>query len=101
MPVTQFLSMHAGGTYCHCNERGNRMSDRKNQQYRGLDRRAPRAPPPSGKPETPANPDAPTNLLKRSEKPGGRHGAITNTLYSWHSYKNWAEKMRGSWDDKK
>jgi len=34
-------------------------------------------------------------------KPGGRHGAITNTLYNWHSYKNWAEKVRGSWDEKK
>ena len=34
-------------------------------------------------------------------KSGGRHGAITNNLYNWHSYKNWAEKIRGSWEDKK
>jgi hypothetical protein len=65
------------------------MSTLKNQApYRGVDRRAPRA-------------DNAPNLLKRNEKVGGRHGAITNSLYSWHSYKNWAEKMRGSWEDKK
>jgi hypothetical protein len=101
MPVTQFLSTHARGTYCDFNERGNRMSDRKHHQhYRGLDRRAQ---PASGKPEATAatNPEGAANLLKRSEKPGGRHGAITNTLYSWHSYKNWAEKMRGTWEEKK
>jgi hypothetical protein len=34
-------------------------------------------------------------------KTGGRHGAITNNLYNWHSYKNWAEKIRGSWEEKK
>jgi hypothetical protein len=70
------------------------MSTLKNQTpYRGVDRRAPRAntAPGSGS----------LNLLKRGEKVGGRHGAITNSLYSWHSYKNWAEKMRGSWDEKK
>lgn len=44
--------------------------------------------------------DAYTNLLKRSDKVGGRHAAITDSLYSWHSYKNWAERMRGSWERK-
>jgi hypothetical protein len=34
-------------------------------------------------------------------KPGGRHAAITNTLYNWHNYKSWAEKVRGNWEDKK
>jgi hypothetical protein len=34
-------------------------------------------------------------------KTGGRHAAITNNLYNWHSYKNWADKIRGSWDEKK
>jgi hypothetical protein len=77
------------------------MSDRKNQQYRGVDRRAPRVVPPGqAKPGEDAA-SAAANLLKRNDKPGGRHGAITNTLYSWHSYKNWADKMRGTWEDKK
>ena len=40
---------------------------------------------------------APRDLYKT----GGRHGAITNNLYNWHSYKNWAEKIRGSFDEKK
>jgi hypothetical protein len=29
---------------------------------------------------------------------GERHAAITRTLYSWSSYKSWAEKVRSSWD---
>ncbi len=62
------------------------MSDSKvPTRYNGVDRRAPRDGTPSSEPY----------------KPGGRHAAITNSLYSWHSYKNWAERMRGSWDDSK
>ena len=38
---------------------------------------------------------------REAYKTGGRHAAITNNLYSWHSYKNWADKVRGSWEDKK
>jgi hypothetical protein len=34
-------------------------------------------------------------------KTGGRHSAITNSLYNWHSYKNWAEKIRVTWEEKK
>jgi hypothetical protein len=60
------------------------MSDVKNQtRYTGVDRRAPRAEP---------------GILNKT---GGRHAAITNNLYNWHSYKNWAEKVRGSWEEKK
>ena len=78
------------------------MSDRKNQQqYRGPERRTSRAATPPGKSDATASVPAAKNLLKRNERAGGRHGAITNTLYSWHSYKSWADKMRSSWDDKK
>jgi hypothetical protein len=64
----------------------NAMSDVKNPtRYTGVDRRAPRADPGLHKPGPIA----------------GRHGAITTNLYNWHSYKNWAEKVRGSWDEKK
>jgi hypothetical protein len=42
-----------------------------------------------------------TALPREAYKPSGRHAAITNSLYSWHSYKNWAEKVRVSWEDKK
>jgi hypothetical protein len=64
------------------------MSDPKQQtRYTGADRRASRG-------ESPAMPREPY-------KPGGRHSAITNTLYNWHNYKNWAEKVRGNWEEKK
>jgi hypothetical protein len=59
------------------------MTELKNPtRYTGVDRRAPRG-------------DGAT------AKPGGRHAAITNSLYNWHSYKNWAEKARGNFDEKK
>jgi hypothetical protein len=70
------------------------MSEFKNQsRYSGVDRRAPRTEPGAPKPGVAAAP--------RDFKTGGRHGAITTSLYNWHSYKNWAEKIRGSWDEKK
>lgn len=80
------------------------MSDFKNfTRYSGADRRTPAAEPGALKPGA-LKPGvlkpgavAPRDLYKT----GGRHGAITNTLYNWHSYKNWAEKIRGSWDRKK
>jgi hypothetical protein len=69
------------------------MSDIKNQtRYTGLDRRAARAEP--GAAKTGAQP-------RQVYKTGGRHAAITTNLYNWHSYKNWADKVRGSWDEKK
>jgi hypothetical protein len=71
------------------------MSEIKNQnRYTGLDRRAARTEPPGVVKPGAA---APRDVYKT----GGRHGAITNNLYNWHSYKNWAEKIRGSWDEKK
>jgi hypothetical protein len=69
------------------------MSDVKNQtRYSGVDRRAPRTETGIAKPGA---------VQRDLYKTGGRHGAITNTLYNWHSYKNWAEKIRGSWEEKK
>jgi hypothetical protein len=32
---------------------------------------------------------------------GGRHAAITNKFNNWRSYKEWAEKVRGTWEEKK
>jgi hypothetical protein len=69
------------------------MSDIKNQaRYTGVDRRAPRAD--AGAANGVAVP-------REIHKTGGRHAAITNSLYSWHSYKNWAEKVRVTWEEKK
>jgi len=68
------------------------MSDTKNPtRYTGVDRRAPRV-----------EPGAKGSAVPREVfKTGGRHAAITTSLYNWHSYKNWADKIRGSWEDKK
>ena len=65
-------------------------------RYQGVDRRAPRA----DTPPQPGSRDSYASSIKR-DKVGGRHGAITTSLYSWHSYKNWADKVRGNWEDKK
>lgn len=74
------------------------MTDSKiKAAYTGVDRRAPR----TDKAAAGASGEAYGNLLKRGPKIGGRHAAITTDLYSWHSYKNWAEKVRGSWEEKK
>jgi len=65
------------------------MSDIKNHnRYTGIDRRAPRG-------------DGTVKPAPAPFKSGGRHAAITTNLYNWHSYKNWADKVRGSWEDKK
>jgi hypothetical protein len=74
------------------------MNDSKPKTpYRGVDRRAPRA---ATGAEAGAG-DSYGGPLKRGAKIGGRHAAITTDLYSWHSYKTWADKMRGNWDDEK
>lgn len=74
------------------------MSDFKNLPRYGAGRRDATVEPGPLKPgPLKPGPVAPRDLYKS----GGRHGAITNTLYNWHSYKNWAEKIRGSWDEKK
>jgi hypothetical protein len=70
------------------------MNDSKTQtRYTGVDRRAPRTEPGGAK--------SGTAVPRDPYKGGGRHAAITNNLYNWHSYKNWAEKIRGTWQEKK
>jgi hypothetical protein len=67
------------------------MSNIKNQnRYTGIDRRA-------GRVEI----SAVKSTLAAPFKTGGRHAAITTSLYNFHSYKNWADKMKGSWEEKK
>lgn len=72
------------------------MTEVKNlTRYTGIDRRAPR---------TDGLSKSGLGVARESYQTGGprgRHAAITNSLYNWHSYKNWADKVRGNWDDKK
>ena len=37
---------------------------------------------------------------KNAEMARGRHAAITNNFNNWRSYKEWAEKIRGTWEEK-
>jgi hypothetical protein len=37
----------------------------------------------------------------KADRIAGRHAAITDNLNDWRSYKNWAEKMRETWEEKK
>jgi hypothetical protein len=70
------------------------MSESKTPtRYTGIDRRATRVDPGLAKSGAIGARDV--------YKTGGRHAAITNNLYNWHSYKNWAEKARGNFDEKK
>ena len=40
-----------------------------------------------------------SNWLDRMQRARVRHAAITKNLYTWSNYKNWADKMRDSWED--
>lgn len=39
------------------------------------------------------------NWLDRMQRTRGRHAAITKNLYTWSSYKNWADRVRDTWED--
>jgi hypothetical protein len=38
---------------------------------------------------------------KNAERIRGRHAAITDNFNTWRSYKSWAERIRGTWEEKK
>ncbi|HKZ74613.1 MAG TPA: hypothetical protein VJ011_11145 [Steroidobacteraceae bacterium] len=40
-----------------------------------------------------------SNWLDRMQRARTRHAAITKNLYTWSNYKNWADKVKDSWDD--
>ena len=41
------------------------------------------------------------SVPKNAERIRGRHAAITNNFTNWRSYKEWSEKIRGTWEEKK
>jgi hypothetical protein len=53
----------------------------------------------AARPETGAVKPAAT-VPKDAERIRGRHAAITNNFNNWRSYKEWAEKIRGTWGEK-
>jgi hypothetical protein len=55
---------------------------------------------PAAKTSGPADPADPyANWLDRMQRARARHAAITKNLYTWSNYKNWAERMKDSFDD--
>jgi hypothetical protein len=38
---------------------------------------------------------------KNAERIRGRHATITNQFNNWRSYKEWTEKIRGTWKETK
>jgi hypothetical protein len=56
--------------------------------------------PPRGPLETGAVKPAATEP-RNAERIRGRHAAITNNFNNWRNYKEWAEKIRGTWEDRK
>ena len=70
------------------------------------DRGRPDAPGTRHEPATTGNTPGPadsadpyTNWLDRMQRARARHAAITKNLYTWSNYKNWADRMRDSWDE--
>jgi hypothetical protein len=59
---------------------------------------APGADPASG---FPVAPDSYSNWLDRTQRARARHSAITQNLYSWANYKNWADRMKHTWEEEK
>jgi hypothetical protein len=57
--------------------------------------------PSSGKPPPPAATDPYESWMEKMQRGRGRHSAITRNLYNFASYKSWADKMKGSFEDGK
>jgi hypothetical protein len=54
---------------------------------------------PVGKSSAPKDSDAYATWLDRMQRARARHAAITKNLYTWSNYKNWADKMKDSWEE--
>lgn len=59
--------------------------------YGGIERRDLRLEPRTLKQEMPRR--------RRGDRTTGRHAAITSKILNWSSYRNWAYKVRGNWED--
>ena len=55
--------------------------------------------PPSSGPAAAGSAEPFPDWLDRMQRARGRHAAITRNLNTWSSYKNWADRMRESWED--
>lgn len=53
----------------------------------------------AGATPAPSTRDPYANWTERMQRARGRHAAITRNLYTWSSYKNWAERVKSDWDE--
>ena len=54
---------------------------------------------PPGKTPGPTDADPYASWLDRMQRARARHAAITKNLYTWSNYKNWAERMKDSFEE--
>jgi hypothetical protein len=54
---------------------------------------------PVTQPGAPKETDAYATWLDRMQRARARHAAITKNLYTWSNYKNWADRMKDSFED--
>jgi hypothetical protein len=54
---------------------------------------------PVAKAGVPKEADAYATWLDRMQRARARHAAITKNLYTWSNYKNWADRMKDSFED--
>ena len=48
----------------------------------------------------PADPlEGSPSWIDRMQRARARHSAITRNLNTWSSYKSWADRVRGTWDE--
>jgi hypothetical protein len=70
-------------------------SDRGRGDFPGA---GPDLPPPANTPGAADAPDPYASWLDRMQRARARHAAITKNLYTWSNYKNWAERMKDSFE---
>lgn len=90
--VTQFLSARARVPYAQGSSSQLRMHVMKISGGKSSE-----IPVAAGATPTPTDSDF-VNWSERMQRARGRHAAITRNLYTWSSYKNWAERVKSDWD---
>lgn len=60
---------------------------------------APGATSPASGPTSPVQGEPYALWLERMQRSRTRHAAISKNLYTWSSYKSWADKVKHSFDD--
>ena len=71
-------------------------SDRGRSDAPGIRNEPATTPKPSGSGDVP---DPYSGWLDRMQRARARQAAITRNIYTWSNYKNWADRMKDSFED--